>query len=113
MTLILTFLRPFIPYLLGLALVASVVTGAYVKGRSDVKSQWAASVAAANTAALQKQLTTDHNVRTADAIRAEKAEAALTAYKAKATADEKALQHPGRECFGAADTRRVQRLFER
>lgn len=107
----LAFLRPFLPYLLGAATFLAVVGGAYLKGRGEVKAEWAEAVRLENIAALKKQLDTDEAVKTADAARADKAEAELKTFKEKAQANEKALKNPTRECFDADDTRRVQGLF--
>ncbi len=113
LTPILALLRPFLPYFIALAAVLVVIFGAYLKGKGAVQAEWDAAVHAQNLAALEKQVQTDAAVKSADAARADAAEAALLDFQKKAKANAQGLKHPGRECFDADDTRRVQRLFER
>ena len=100
-------------YVIGAVLAALIVTGAYVKGRSDCNARWEYASIQAQRDELLNLIKTEKAAREADAQRMAENADLLRDLQEKAEEDAKTLEDATRECFSRDDTLRLRQHFRK
>jgi len=98
-------------YVIGAALAAFLLGGAYLKGRSDCSAKYEYAALQSERDSLRKLIEADHAAREADAKRLAENESLLRDLQEKAEEDAKNLQDGGSICFAPGDVDSLRQHF--